>query len=251
MEPIYHGMSRAELDDAYNLTALMADAPAVLADFQRRSDRVYQQYPCQRNLQYGAGLRTTLDYFPSPQPDAPTLIFMHGGFWQSSNKELFAFIVAGLNVRYQVILAEYTLAPQATMTQIYAEIAELLNWLQAHRVQLKLQPGQICLSGHSAGGQLAAMHRNHPLISHAMWLSGLVDLTPIRLCYLNTSLQLTADEVQLFSPANSIRKGVPTAVHVGADERSEMLNQSDRYARLLAAARLGGVRLLDNMAAGG
>jgi acetyl esterase/lipase len=42
-----------------------------------------------------------------------TIIFIHGGYWQSCNKEDFAFITAGPLARgFDVMLLEYTLAPQ-------------------------------------------------------------------------------------------------------------------------------------------
>lgn len=235
MEPLYHGMDRSELDDAYKL-AKDADLKVMLSGFLKRSEAAYRHAGCQRNIHYASGQRNTLDYFPSTRASAPTLIFIHGGFWQSTTKEHYAFITEGLLAHYQVILAEYTLAPEASMSQIYAETGAMLNFLHASMQRFQLQPGKICLCGHSAGAHLAALHRSHPLISHEMWLSGIVDLTPIALCYLNENLRLTPGEIRLFSPANSISNGVPAAVHVGADERSEMLNHSDRYAQLLAQA---------------
>lgn len=233
MQQRYHGMTRAQMNDAYNLTRYIPDSAALLDDFQQRSDRVYEQFPCQRNIQYAPAERTTLDYFPSLKKHAPTVIFIHGGFWQSTCKELFAFISDALLPHYQVILAEYTLAPEASMTQIIYELSTMLNYLQNNHNTFRLLPGKVCLAGHSAGGHLTAMLRSHPLISHAMCLSGVIDLTPISLCKLNDNLQLTPGEIQLFSPANNITCGVPTAVHVGDEERSEMLNHSDHYADLL------------------
>lgn len=234
MEKIYNNMTRAQLDDAYQLAKGM-DFPAIMADFLTRSETAYQTFPCERNIHYACGLRNTLDYFPSSRENAPTLIFIHGGFWQSTTKEDYAFITEGLLADFQVIMAEYTLAPEASMSQINGEIAAMLNFLRDNAPRFHLQPGKVCLSGHSAGAHLMAMNRSHPLISHGMWMSGIVDLTPISLCYLNDNLQLTPCEVEIFSPANSMRKGVPMAVTVGAAERPEMIRQSERYEELLKA----------------
>lgn len=234
MEFIYNDMTRAQLDDAYQLAKGM-DFPAILADFLTRSETAYQTFPCERNIPYAGGARNTLDYFPSSRENAPTLIFIHGGFWQSTTKEHYAFITEGLLADFQVIMAEYTLAPQASMSQINGEIAAMLNFLRDNAPRFRLQPGKVCLCGHSAGAHLTAMHRSHPLISHAMWMSGIADLTPISLCFLNDNLQLTPGEIQIFSPANSMIKGVPMAVTVGAAERPEMIRQSERYVELLKA----------------
>ncbi|QGF93029.1 alpha/beta hydrolase fold domain-containing protein [Pseudomonas sp. CFSAN084952] len=233
MKSIYHGMNQAQLNDAYNLSETVPDFAELLNNFSLRSQKSRKQHECELDISYGPLPRNTFDYFPSLNVKAPTIIFIHGGFWQSTSKDIYSFIVDGLVPNYNVILTEYTLAPEASLTQIFYEIDLMLNYLKSNMNKYKLTFGKICLSGHSAGAHLAALHRTHPLISHAMWLSGIADLKPISLCKLNEKLQLTNTEIQLLSPVNNITLSIPTAVHVGSIEKSEMLSHSDRYAQLL------------------
>jgi acetyl esterase/lipase len=73
-------------------------------------------------------------------------------------KEDFAFVAQGpLAHGFNVALAEYTLAPEATMTRIVAEIRSLLDHLAASANAAGFGGRPVCLSGHSAGGQLAAL----------------------------------------------------------------------------------------------
>ncbi|MDK8871359.1 alpha/beta hydrolase [Paracoccus sp. SSJ] len=232
---IYRGMTRQELDTAYSNTGRIADFPALMRDFRARSDAFHAAHDCRRDLRYGPGARQTFDWFVSGRPDAPVFVFIHGGYWQSCVKEDFAFCAAGPLARgHDVILAEYTLAPEASMTQIVAEIGHLLDHLAP-----RLAGRRLCLAGHSAGGHLAAMHRGHPAVGSVLAISGLFDLEPIGLGQLNDKLQLTEAEIAACSPQRIIAPGAPTLVAVGAGELPELIRQSDDYAE---ACRQAGER---------
>jgi acetyl esterase/lipase len=224
-------MDRKTLDAAYNNTQAIPNFPEVLADFQARSAKLYEQTPCRRDLQYGSGARERYDWFPCGQPDAPTYVFIHGGYWQNCTKDDFAFIAQGpLSLGFNVVLAEYTLAPEASMTRIVAEIRSLLDHLQADRDDLGIAQHALCLSGHSAGGQLTALHRSHDVVTSALAISPLVDLEPISLSWLNEKLKLSRDEIDRYSPIRHIGKGAPTVVAVGANELPELVRHTDDYA---------------------
>ncbi|SCK11181.1 alpha/beta hydrolase [Vogesella sp. LIG4] len=237
MTILYRGMDRAALDAAYNNSRAVPAFPAMLAAGQQRSAELYANSPGRRQLHYGKGLRQRLDWLPCGADGAPTFVFIHGGYWQNCVKEDFAYIAAGPLARgFNVVLAEYTLAPQASMTQIVAEIGALLDYLARDPEGLGTAGRPLCLSGHSAGGHLTAMHRAHPLVSVALPISALVDLEPISLCWLNDKLQLSAQEIAACSPLRHIGPGAPTLVAVGADELPELVRHSDDYAAACSAA---------------
>ncbi|MFC3567886.1 alpha/beta hydrolase [Paracoccus simplex] len=230
---IYRGMTRQDLDTAYSNTGRLADFPGLMRDFRARSAALYAEHDCRRDLHYGPGARQTYDWLSCGRPDAPAFVFIHGGYWQSCVKEDFAFCAAGPMARgHDVILAEYTLAPEASMTQIVAEIGRLLDHLAP-----RIAGRPLCLAGHSAGGHLAAMHRGHPAVGSVLAISGLFDLEPIGLGALNDKLQLTPAEIAACSPQRHIAAGAPTLVAVGAGELPELMRQSDDYA---AACRRAG-----------
>jgi arylformamidase len=231
MIAVYRGMDRATLDAAYNNTNAVQGSANIVADFQARSAAIYAAHPCTRNLAYGPNAAQRFDVFPATAADALTFVFIHGGYWQYRSKEDFAFAAAGpIGHGMTVVLAEYTLAPEASMTQIVGEIGGLIDHLvqQGHR--------KIVLSGHSAGGQLAALYRGHPAVTYAMPVSGLVDLEPISLGTLNDALQLSVEEIERFSPLRHVGHGAPTLVTVGDDELSELIRHSKDYADACVAA---------------
>ena len=172
---------------------------------QARSAALYAAASVRRDLRYGAQPAQRFDWLSCGQPDAPLFVFVHGGYWQHCAKEDFAYAASGPLARgFDVILAEYTLAPIATMTDIVGEIGALLDYLANDPDGLGTAKRPIHLSGHSAGGHLTAVHRAHPAVVSALAISPLVDLEPISLCCLNDKLQLTAHEVEAYSPVRHV-----------------------------------------------
>ncbi|GLK64515.1 alpha/beta hydrolase [Paracoccus kondratievae] len=223
---IYRGMNRQQLDAAYNNSARVADFPGLMRELRARSEVFYSTQDCRRDLRYGTSARQTYDWISCGKPNAPVFVFIHGGYWQNCVKEDFAYSAAGpLAHGYDVILAEYTLAPEASMTRIVTEIGQLLDHLVP---QIAGRP--LCLSGHSAGGHLAASHRSHPAVTRVMPISGLYDLEPISLGQLNDNLRLTPDEIAAYSPQHHIGPGAPMLITVGGGELPELIRQSDEYA---------------------
>jgi len=226
-------MDRAALDAAYNNTRAVSDFQAIFTGFQSRSARLYETSDCQRDLRYGDEPRERFDLFRAHAVDAPTVVYVHGGYWQSLAKEDFAFVAQGpLELGCHVVLVEYTLAPQSSMTQIVQEIGRLLDHLTASRDVIG--QGPVGLVGHSAGGHLGLVHRSHPLLAHVMAISPLVDLEPISRSWLNEKLDLGMDEVERYSPLRHIAKGAPTTIAVGAAELPELLRHASEYATAAA-----------------
>lgn len=233
---IYRGMDREALDRAYNNTAAVPDAAETMADFTRRSAAIYAGVRVERDLAYGKAASQRIDWIPGPGVGAPTLAYIHGGYWQSLSKEKFAYIAAGPLARgFNVALIEYTLAPEARIGAIVSEIGQAVDFLVAHFEEWGADPARFCLAGHSAGGHLAASYRRHPEVSLVLCMSGLYDLEPIRLCYVNDKLDLTPAEVADYSPQLHIGAGARTLLTVGGDELPELRRQTADYASGLRA----------------
>ena len=237
MTALYRGMDKAALDAAYNNTQAVPDFPTVLADFQARSERLYNETPCRRDLRYGSSARERYDWLSCGESGAPTFVFIHGGYWQNCTKEDFAFIAKGpLAKGFNVVLAEYTLAPEASMARIVSQLGTLLDHLSEDRDDLGTASRPLCLSGHSAGGHLSAAHRSHQAVMSALAISPLVDLEPISLSWLNEKLKLSSNEIDSYSPIRHIGKGAPMVIAVGADELPELVRHTDEYALACEAA---------------
>lgn len=227
----YMNMSRTEIDAAYNNTDAVEDFTEIMHGFNERSIEIYKKYDWLRDLHYGDKKRERFDFLSCGDSSAPTYIFFHGGYWSNCNKEDFAFIAEGpVNNNMNVILAEYTLAPEATMTEIVEETGRLIEHIASDKSNLGLSESPLYLAGHSAGGHLASLYRSHEKISKVHMISALVDLHPISFTWLQKNLKLSLDEMKLYSPLFNIKAGAPTLISVGAKELRELIRHSTDYA---------------------
>ena len=134
MNVLYRGMNRAALDVAYNNTKAVSDFQTLFAGFQARSAHFYETTQCERDISYGKNPRERFDLVRGQGANVPTVVYIHGGYWQTCSKEDFAFVAQGpLALGYNVVIAEYTLAPQSSMTQIVQEIGRILDHLAVNR----------------------------------------------------------------------------------------------------------------------
>jgi arylformamidase len=242
---LYRDMDRAALDAAYNNSAAVADSARFVADWEARSAALRQAMPEQLDLRYGKAERARLDFFAAPERDGPTLLFIHGGYWQRNAKEMFSFVAEGpLALGINVALLGYTLAPEARLDAIVEQCRHGLAWLFGHLTELGADPRRLYVSGWSAGGHLTAMLADMPLVQGALAISGIYDLEPIRLNYLNEKLGLDEAEAQRNSPLLHLpAHAPPLLVAVGGDELPELYRQSESYFAAWQAEGLHGMFL--------
>src|SRR5580700_1383980 len=198
---VYRGMDRIELDAAYNNTAAVPARDAIVVDWAARSATVRREHAGHLDLAYGDSPRERLDLFLCANPKAPTLAFIHGGYWQMNDKENFAFFAEGLlPLGINLAVVEYTLAPAARLKRIVAEVRRAVLWLAEHLDEYGADPARLYISGHSAGGHLTASTITLPVVRGGLAISGIYDLEPIRLNYLNEKLGLDRAEAERNSP---------------------------------------------------
>lgn len=242
MPRIYRDFDQAGLDAAYNNTAHVGQAKrdAYVAAWARRSEELRGQLKHERNIPYGPSPREVLDWVPCGRPGAPTFAFIHGGYWQWNDKES-SFHIAGGVVPHGVnfVNVEYSLAPAKRMTEICQEIRRATDWLLANLSRLGGDPRRLYVGGHSAGGHLTAVAMSNSQVAGGMPISGLFDLEPIRLSYLNQPLGMDVMEARRNSPIHILPKAAGRLlVTAGGGELSELQRQSIEYFAAWRAAGL-------------
>ena len=215
----------------YDNSRTVKDEAAILADFQQRSREAYTHHPHSTHA-YGEHPRQQYDVFTCGKAEAPLLVFIHGGYWQWCDKSDFGFIVnAPLAAGFDVILLEYPLTPEANFTEVVNSIGLALDFL-AQKPEYKNR--QVHLSGHSAGGHLSAYWQRHPWLNNVCAISGIYDLDPLQQTHLNEALNLSADDIQDFSPMYFPAIKKPLHLVYGGQELAELQWQTTQYAHELS-----------------
>jgi arylformamidase len=233
-------MSRAERDAAYNNSAAVQNSAELNAAREAASAAFRAAHPGHLDLRYGPRERNTWDLFPASDPNAPCIVFIHGGYWQRNSKDQFANLIAGPYAHgWAAALPGYTLAPDASLSEIVAEINVALDWLAADGPAHGIG-GKVVLSGWSAGGHLTAMCLGHKRVSAGLAISGLHELGPIRDTYLNDKLRLTDDEIVALSPLRLPGVAKPLAITYGTAELPPLVQDSRHLHDKRAEAHLPG-----------
>jgi arylformamidase len=188
--PDWRTISQHELDLGLNNGVAVVGSAEIVAGWERRSIEMRAKHPDHLDLRYGPRERNRIDFLKVGEK-GPTLLFIHGGYWQTRAKEIFALFAQGPMAHgINVALIGYTLAPDASLDEIVAEVHEGVDFLAKQLPALGADGDRIVVSGWSAGGHLTAMALAHPQVRAGMAISGIYDLEPIRHSYLNVKLGL-------------------------------------------------------------
>jgi arylformamidase len=229
-------LRRARIDREYDNSAVFADVPSWRERWRDRSEAVLRRPIDRLDIAYGPGRLQKIDVFPCENASAPTVVFIHGGFWTRNSKETFRFLARGIHAAgCNAAFLGYTLAPNARMDEIVAEVRLGARWLFFSLAEFGLAGCPLVAVGWSAGAQLAAMIMDEPHIARGMGISGIYDLRPMREASLNDALDLSEDEAVRNSPTlNPVRSSKQFVVVYGARELPAFKAQSeDFYAALI------------------
>jgi arylformamidase len=229
--PDWRSMSQQDRDLGLNNGVAVPESAELVAGWDRRSAEMRAQYPDRLDLRYGPRERNRIDFLKAAE-NGPTLLFIHGGYWQTRAKETFALFANGPMAHgINVALIGYTLAPDATLDEIVAEIHSGLDFLAAQLPDLGGDPGRIVVSGWSAGGHLTSMALSHPRVEAGMAISGIYDLEPIRHSYLNVKLGLDEATSRRNSPMMQAGGALkPLSLVVGSAELPLLRRQTADFA---------------------
>ena len=121
---------------------------------QRSKDISYMQANPEINLP-----EKQLNVFAQKKADKlPVLIFIHGGSWNKGRKEIYDFMGTRFARRDVVtVIIDYPLAPDYKVPEMEKAAVQAVKWVYNHIETYGGDPDQIYVSGHSAGGHLAAL----------------------------------------------------------------------------------------------
>jgi len=181
---------------------------------------------------YGEAEREAFDLWMPEGPPKGLAVFIHGGWWMNFDKSCFSHLAAGpIANGWAVAIPSYTLLPDITLTGLVQQVRGAVN-----AVARAVPDVPLVLSGHSAGGHLAALCGTdvagleedvHARLVRIVSISGLHDLRPLRPLPINETLGITTAESYALSPAlHTPRPGFDLVAWVGARETPEFRRQN-------------------------
>lgn len=242
----YHEkFSDEEFEQQYNLRLSRPDyEQTVIPGWLRDSESARQNLDCTLDVRYGEGDKQKLDVFRCGDTSAPTLIYVHGGYWQRGDKSIYSFIAAPfVAANINVVVVGYDLCPDVTLTRISEEIREAVACIFLRADEFGLNKDRLSVMGHSAGGHITEMMMGtdwtqynaelpFDLIKAGIPVSPLSLLEPVRRTVgLNSGIRMDEAEAQAQSPMlnHPPLTNAPQMIVVGGAETDEFHRQAQMY----------------------
>ena len=232
--------TQRDLDAAYDVESSVPDFSVYARLYVSESDAARRALRHEPDVRYGPTREEYADIYPSARPGSPVLVFIHGGYWRMLSAKEFAFVARGFApFGVTVVVANYTLCPSVSILEISRQMRSLVAWTARNIADYNGDPDDITVCGHSAGGHLTAMcaltdwaEYGLPanVVRHAVPISGLFDLEPLSLTYMQPDLRITLRDIEQASPQRLLRR-VPTRllVTLGTEEPAEFARHSDEF----------------------
>lgn len=190
------------------------------------------------DIAYGTGPKETVDVlYPSGVARPPLWIFIHGGYWQATDKSyVWHRAAAMLRNGYAVAMPNYGLCPTVTLSQIAEQVRACIHFLHRDADALGVDAGRFHVAGKSAGAHLSAWVVTQPdlaFIRSSLVVSGILDLEPVSLLPMGRTCGVTSrEQVDSLSPLRlALNPGTRVGIAVGTLESTEFRRQAAELAQ--------------------
>ncbi|MDX1739595.1 MAG: alpha/beta hydrolase, partial [Alphaproteobacteria bacterium] len=181
-------LSDQELEENYNFGNRVEDKTIFFREWIEKSKISRSRLKSHLSIPYAKGSRHGWDIFPAKEADSPFLIFIHGGYWQSQERENFSFIADSfVEAGCHVGLMSYRLCPEVRVMDCIKDVLNAIRALPDILEKLELSATRYVVSGHSAGGNMAAWasglslqaeEHGLPNLARAVGISGIYEVWP-------------------------------------------------------------------------
>jgi arylformamidase len=248
--PVFLDYDQAALDAAYDQAAYAPNRDQLIerriADSATARGRIGEP----ERVAYGPGDIEWLDIYRSTRVPAPIFVFIHGGAWRSERSKDFAvpaemFLDAGAH--YVVPEFAWVQDVSGNLMVLAEQVRRAVAWVRENIARFGGDPNRLYIGGHSSGGHLAAVALTtdwqrqfglpSDLIRGGMCISGMYDLTPVRLSARNRYVRFDDATVAALSPIRHLDQlHPPLVVAYGTLETPEFQRQNREFAAAVESA---------------
>jgi arylformamidase len=242
--PVFLDYDQSALDAAYDQAAYAPNREQLIKRRIRDSELTRLRIGEPERVAYGPADIERLDIYRTECDAAPVFIFIHGGAWRSGRSKDFAtpaemFLAAGAH--YVVPDFAWVQDVGGSLMVLADQVRRAIAWVYDNAARFGIDPTQIYVGGQSSGGHLAAvaLTTDWPcdfgfpadIIKGGMCISGMYDLTPVRLSARNSYVAFDDATVAALSPIRHLdRLHAPVIVTYGTCETPEFQRQNREFA---------------------
>ena len=246
---VWLDMDQKELDDAYDQSIYAPNQPQLGKRRNANSQSVWNRLGPPKRFAYGPTSIEGLDVWTTAKPNAPVMVFVHGGAWRIGiAKEHCYAAELYVNAGAHYVVVDFINVDQAggDLMPMAEQVRRAIAWVGKNAASFGGDPNRIYLSGHSSGAHLAgtaliavwaAFDAPPDVIKGAVLCSGMYDLKPARLSKRGAYVKFTdAMEDALSTQRHLARINCPVVLAHGTYETPEFQRQSRDFAAAMKAA---------------
>ena len=247
---VFMDYDQVELDAAYDQSYYEPLDGQTYARLVSNSEGARTRLGVPRQVAYGPTEIEKLEIFRTNREKAPIFVFIHGGNW---------FLQKAFNFGYAAEMlikagAHYVVPDFASvkdvggdLTVMATQVRRAIAWVYKNAATFGGDPDRICIGGHSSGGHLCGVALvtdwetdfgvPSTIVKGGLCISGMYELTPVRLSWRRTYVNFTDATVESMSSLRHIDKIVaPVIVAYGSLETPDFQRQSREFAAALRKA---------------
>jgi len=251
--PLYRQFNtQEELDWEYRPEIRIDDPKAfekIIAQRIAKAEEARAALKRTADVSYGPTRMEKLDIYPAAEPNAPVVVFLHGGYWFDGRlkKENYIWVARGFVARgVNTVVIDYDVCPKVTVDEIVRQCRAAVAWVYKNADTFGGDRHRLYVTGNSAGGHLTAMTAitdwdedyllPADVIKGACAISGLYDLEPFQYTWLQPKIQFNGQQIRRNSPILHVPEGaIPLLLSWGTNESSEFWRQSQEFGEAWAA----------------
>jgi len=246
--PVFLEYDQDALDAAYDQAAYAPNREQLIE--RRVRDSVRGRIGEPERLAYGPAEIERLDIYRSARPAAPVFVFIHGGAWRSGrSKDFTGPAEMFLAARADYVVPDFAWVQDVggSLMVVADQVRRAVAWVFQNIARFGGDPNRLYLGGQSSGGHLAAValttdwRRDFGLpadiIKGGVCISGMYDLTPVRLSARSRYVAFDDTTVAALSPIRHLdRLRAPLVVVYGTRETPEFQRQNREFAAAVETA---------------
>ncbi|MGE5218003.1 MAG: alpha/beta hydrolase [Chloroflexota bacterium] len=247
---VWLDMDQQELDDAYDQSVYAPNQQLVGNRRRLASEATVRRLGPPQRVAYGPTEIEKLDIYKAHRSHAPILIFIHGGAWRNGLAKEFAFPAEMiLDAGAHFVVPDFVQVKDAggSLMPMADQVRRAVAWVYQNAASFDGDPERIYISGHSSGAHLTGValvtdwqkEFGLPanLLKGGLLISGMYDLTPVRLSKRSEYVRFT-DEIEqaLSSQRHLDQLNAPIIVAYGTQETPEFQRQNREFAAAVQAA---------------
>jgi arylformamidase len=237
-QKVFLDYDQAALDAAYDQSKYAPNLQQITKRYATNSELSRSRIGAPRRVAYGGEPIEQLDVYRSDRPNAPVMVFIHGGAWRGGLAKDYAFpaeMFLRAGAHYVVPDFSWVQDTAASLLPIADQVRRAVAWTVRNAASFGGDPARVYVSGHSSGGHLGGVVAiSDPTVKGFVLLSGMYDLHPVSLSARSSYVKFneqTLQELSAMRHLNNIQ--APVAVVYGTLETPEFQRQSREFAEAL------------------